>query len=128
LLDQVGARLGFHLVEHGNALAWISAPAQKVEWLFFRMASSIASRYVFNQLPVASQRAVLVLPGSRSRLLRLKLNRDPHLAEGMQGWRILKYRHLREIAARPKMTLALWESLLDEDPLTDEVTQMQLFT
>jgi hypothetical protein len=70
---------------------------------------------------------VLILPGSRARLLSLKLRRDPRLAEAVRGWRILKFRHLRDIAARQDMDLALWESLLDEDPLTDEATQMQLF-
>ena len=41
---------------------------------------------------------------------------------------MLKFRHLREIAARPDLTPELWESLLDEDPLTDDATQMQLFS
>lgn len=127
LLLQVGKKLGFAPVERGSALAWVPSSEAGNEWQFYRMASSVASRYVLYQPAPDPRRAVLVLPGSRALLLRLKLRRDPRLAEAAQGWRILKYRLLREIAAHPKISLAVWESLLDKDPLTDEATQLQLF-
>jgi hypothetical protein len=130
-LGQIAEKLGLRMAEHGSILTWeplaAKEDAQQESWLFYRMASSIVSRFVLDHPPRDTRRTILVLPGSRARLLRLKLHRDPRLAEAMQGWRMLKFRHLREIAVRTDMNLALWESLLDEDPLTDEATQMHLF-
>lgn len=130
-LAAIGAKLGYQSIEHGAALSWKAdqGQAQNQEpWLFFRMASSIISRFVLATTPISPGRAVLVMPGSRARLISLKLRRDPRLAEAASGWRFLKFRHLRDIAARQDMNAALWESLLDEDPLTDDAHQMQLFT
>ena len=98
------------------------------------MASAIISRFVLaSDLPPAGAALccrVLVLPGSRAHLLAEKLHRDPRLAEAVHatpGWSFLKYRHLRELAARPDVTLARLPALLAEDPLTGEATQMALF-
>jgi hypothetical protein len=105
------------------------------------MASSILSRYVLAAAANAAAQAVpeprrgqhvLVLPGSRARLVSYKLQRDPRLEQALNNpaspWRFLKFRHLREIAGQTDLTLAEWEALLDEDPLTEEATQMQLFS
>jgi hypothetical protein len=129
-LVQIGKQLGFQTSDRDSALLW-EAPSlfgdQPPQWVFYCMASSIASRFVLPITPDHQQKSVLVLPGSRARLLSMKLRRDPRLAEAIRGWRILKFRHLREIAARPDMNAELWESMLDEDPLTEEATQMHLF-
>ncbi len=127
-LAQIGQQLGYTINEQSGALTWEAegAPA----WWFFPMASSIISRYVLANasIPAGVQRA-MVIPGSRAYLVRYKLRHDPRLAEatGEQGWRFIKFRHLRDIASRSDLAPATWESLLDEDPLTDEATQMQLF-
>ena len=125
-IETTGQRMGFRTTEQGSALAW--EREGKAEWWFFRMASSILSRYVLAPPPGPPERCVLVLPGSRARLLRFKLRRDPRLSEAAQGWRFLKFRHLREIAAGPRLGPNGWEPLLDEDPLTEEATQMPLFS
>jgi hypothetical protein len=134
-LAAVGQRLGYTVTERGNTLAWERAGA--TGWWFGLMASSILSRYV---LAAAAQAVpeprrgqhVLVLPGSRARLVSYKLQRDPRLEQALNNpaspWRFLKFRHLREIAGQTDLTLAEWEALLDEDPLTEEATQMQLFS
>jgi hypothetical protein len=129
-LVQAGQKLGYQAVERGSLLAWKSAAGVE-EWWFYLLASSIISRYVHgqpgDQPGDRPGRALLVLPGSRARLLSLKLRRDPYLAEAARGWRMLKFRHLRDIAARPDLSLPTWEGLLEEDPLTEEATQMRLF-
>lgn len=135
-LKRIGQQLGYTIREHENALIWEAegAPA----WRFYAMASSIISRYVLPApaSPTGGQRALLI-PGSRAQLVRFKLRRDPRLAEAagdaempnmlFPAWRIIKFRHLREIASRTNLSLTTWESMLDEDPLTDEATQMMLF-
>ena len=70
---------------------------------------------------------MIILPGSRARLLSYKLRRDPRLAKSAQGWHFLKFRHLRELAAQEGLSADAWLSAIAEDPLTDEATQMQLF-
>ena len=125
-LRRLAAPLGYAAAQPGEALVeW------EAQWLFCLMASSIVSRFVLAAPPKAFPQRVLVLPGSRSRLLAFKLRRDPRLAEVLRGWRILKFRHLREIARRfeerAALSLSEWEALLSQDPLTDEGTQMPLF-
>jgi hypothetical protein len=95
-------------------------------WSFYLMASSIISRYVLTPPAGAGGQRVLVLPGGRARLLAYKLRRDPRLAEAAAGWRILKYRHLRDLSETAALTRDQWETLLDEDPLTDEASQIRL--
>lgn len=133
-LARIGQQMGFTIKEQEHALIWEAdgAPA----WRFYAMASSILSRYVLAALPGGGQR-VLLIPGSRAHLVRFKLRRDPRLAETLGDsetpnllfppWRIIKFRHLRDIASRADLSLTTWESMLDEDPLTDEATQMLLF-
>jgi hypothetical protein len=124
VLATIGKRLGYTPNTRGQAETWETnnAPA----WWFYPMASSIASRYVY--APLEGGQRALVIPGSRAQLMRFKLRHDPRLAEMVQnGWRFIKFRHLRDIAGRADLSPVTWESLLDEDPLTDEAVQMQLF-
>ena len=127
LVDRGGRALGMQVTQDGAALVWLD-PAGKETWRFYRMASSLISRYVLAPPPRPPGRMVLVLPGSRARRRALKLRRDPRLAEAARGWPILKFRHLREIGSRSSLTPELWEALLDDDPLTDDATQMRLFS
>lgn len=127
LLEKAGRSLGMRVVQDGPVSIWLDAAGEET-WRFYRMASSLIARYVLAPPPRPPERMVLVLPGSRARLLALKLRRDPRLAEAASAWPILKFRHLREIASRADLTLELWESLLDDDPLTDDATQMRLFS
>jgi len=125
-LLQIGRQLGYHPAEMGETtVIW------EPDWAFYLMASSIISRFVLSPTPGTARRRVLVLPGSRSRLLTFKLRRDPRLAAALRGWRILKFRHLRAIAqqlsGQPQVDPNAWEQMLDQDPLTDEATQMPLF-
>ncbi len=126
LLETVGQALGYAISERRSALVWEQEDVEP--WFFYPMASSIISRYL---LPASETgQHVLVLPGSRARLVSYKLHRDPRLEEAIQAgsrWRFLKFRHLRDIAARADLPTLNWEALLDEDPLTEEATQMQLF-
>lgn len=126
-LETIGRHLGYRIENHGNTLTWVD-PNGGPDWWFFGMASSIISRFVFNPPAAPPEHCTIVLPGGRAHLLTTKLRRDPRLAEAARGWRFLKFRHLRDIARREGLTRDLWDALLDEDPLTDEATQMPLFS
>ncbi len=127
LLAQVAASLGY-TAQGEEPLLWIDANGKPV-YVFHLLASSIISRFVFEQQPLPPNRCVLVLPGGRSLLLSLKLERDPRLQSAVAaGWRILKFRLLRQIAERENLNLSLWEDLLDGDPPRwEEATQMSIF-
>ena len=129
-----GERLGYRVSEQelGPGVTVLLWEDGEEGWAFFRMASSIVSRFVLGPELPPGLRGVIILPGGRAKLLNYKLRRDPRLAERITGkggmrWRFLKFRHLREIAHRTGLTRDEWESLLDEDPLTDEATQIPLF-
>jgi len=128
-LIAVGERLGYTINEHGSIMAW--EKHGNTEWWFGLMASSIFSRYVLAASPEQVLWRVLVLPGSRARLVSFKLRRDPRLEAALNqpgfSWRFLKFRHLREISRQDNITPSDWAELIDEDPLTEEATQMQLF-
>lgn len=127
LLKGVAANLGFNS-EGEEPLIWTDENGKPV-YLFYLLASSIISRFVLAQQPLPPGRCVLVLPGSRASLISLKLDRDPRLQSAVDaGWRIMKFRLLRQIASRPNLTLSLWEDLLEGDPPRwEEATQMSIF-
>lgn len=127
LLVNCAERLGYS-VSGENPLDWRDK-ATKPVYHFFLLASSIISRFVLSPAGLDPKRCILVLPGSRSRLLAYKLRKDPHLAEETAaGWHFLKFRHLRQLSERTDLNLRLWDDLLDVDqPLLDEATQMTMF-
>ncbi len=127
LLAQVAATLNYS-AQGEEPLYWMDEKGKPV-YLFYLLASSMISRYVYAPQPLPLNRCVVVFPGGRSLLLSLKLERDPRLNSAVaSGWRIMKFRLLREIAGRPNLTLSLWEDLLDGDPPRwEEATQMSIF-
>jgi hypothetical protein len=100
----------------------------EVLYAFYPLASSLVSRYVFNpDQAIPAQRCVVVLPGGRAGLLSYKLKRDPRLEQAFQGWRVLKFRHLRRLSEWTDLNLNTWNDLLDADPLGwDEATQLSI--
>jgi len=127
MLANVAASLGYTALGE-EPLLWIGATGEPV-YLFYMLTSSIISSFVYQPQQLPPNRCVLVLPGGRSSLLSLKLARDPRLNSAVEaGWRIMKFRLLREIAGRANLTLSLWEDLLDGDPPRwEEAIQMSIF-
>ncbi|HZW03711.1 MAG TPA: hypothetical protein VFF68_07285, partial [Anaerolineaceae bacterium] len=124
LLTITGERLGLHVVG-ANPLLWKSE--EETLYAFYLMASSVVGRFLLALQPAAAQR-VIVLPGSRSKLLAFKLARDPRLAEAAADWRFLKFRHLRRLADRTYLTVDAWNELLDHDqPSGEDAVQMRMF-
>jgi hypothetical protein len=64
---------------------------------------------------------IFLFPGSRSALLRYKLDRDAWLRERTsKGWHFMKFRTLRDLALRADLSLDLWDLLMDSDPISLE--------
>jgi hypothetical protein len=127
ILENCGRRLDY-IVSGDNPLVWQTVE-NKNAYHFYLLASSIISRYVLSSDEPDPKRSVLVLPGSRSKLLAYKLRKDPRLAEAAgAGWHFLKFRHLRQLNERIDLNRKLWDDLLDADqPLLEEATQMSMF-
>ena len=127
ILENCAARLEYR-ISGDNPLLW-QTEENKPAYHFFLLASSIISRFVLSSGDLDPKRCVLVMPGSRSRLLAYKLRKDPHLAEVIgTGWHFLKFRHLRQLNGRTDLNRRLWDDLLDADqPLLEEATQMTMF-
>jgi hypothetical protein len=126
LLFKIAADLRLKAV--GDApILWQNAQGE-VLYAFYLLASSLVSRYVLNPQPdLPAGRSVVVIPGGRAGLLSYKLKHDPRLEQAFQGWRILKFRHLRRLSEWADLTLGTWNDLLDADPLGwDEATQLSI--
>jgi hypothetical protein len=127
LLSRLAGELGYK-ASGDEPIQWQDKAGQPV-FLFYVMASSQISRFVLEEQPLPPRQCVLVLPGSRSSLLNLKLRRDPRLNAAVEaGWHILKFRHLRQLAGMKNLTHGLWDELLDGDPPSwEEATQISMF-
>ncbi|MHB8807845.1 MAG: hypothetical protein ACYC59_09725 [Anaerolineaceae bacterium] len=70
---------------------------------------------------------MLVFPASRSRLIQLKMERNPHLKEVLrEDWHLVKFRHIRKIFEQEQITLQAWQEILDVDPpLWDPPAQLK---
>jgi len=126
-LKLIGERLGFR-IEGDQPMVWLNEKDEAV-YLFFLLASSIISPYVYQAHRAPPSRCVLVLPGGRTGLLGFKIRRDPRLSEAFQkGWRLLKFRHLRYLSEYPYLSENQWEDLLNGDPPQwEDAVQMRMF-
>jgi hypothetical protein len=89
------------------------------------IASAVVGRILRQESEGAGQ-ALLVLPGGRSSLLAYKIERDPSLRPLAQGWKVMKFRHLRELAGEAGLTRDQWAKELSRDPV-EPPEQMKLF-
>jgi len=127
ILETCGRKFGLAVKRDANTIAW-EAENGDCRYLYFLLADTGFSKYVLDASLPASANKVLVLPGSRARWLIFRLRQDPRLEAALEGkWIILKYRHLRWLAAREWANLDLWDELLNDDPLQwDASPQMQM--
>lgn len=126
-LKQIGEKMGYR-VDGEQPIRWLNKKGEPV-YLFYLLASSIISPYLFQPQTAPPQRCVLVLPGGRTGLLGYKFRRDPRLNEAYQrGWRLLKFRHLRYLSEYPHLSVGQWEDLLSGDPPQwEDAVQMRMF-
>jgi hypothetical protein len=125
-LERLGKKLGYVSKGEEPPLTWMSN--DEPAYLLVPQASAVISRYLLHPQSMAPERCILVVPGSRVNLILYKLRRDPRLAEAMaSGWRLMKFRQLREMLDQPELNPGEFESLLNGDPARwEEATQLAM--
>jgi hypothetical protein len=127
-IEVVGERLRFE-VQGEKPILWKDQTGVTL-YHFYPITSSIASHYFLNARPSLSGEKVIVLPGSRAKLLSAKIMSDPRMREIIQKkkWRFMKFRHFQHFVELHEINPTLWEQSLDRDPPQfEEPTQMQIF-
>lgn len=86
-------------------------------FLFYISASGKILADLLQPQPLPVDRCITVIPGSRAHLIALRLTRDPRLSQLMdQGWRFLKFRHLRLLADQKDLSIETFHQALSKDP------------
>ncbi|HUV15352.1 MAG TPA: hypothetical protein VMW28_02165 [Pelolinea sp.] len=123
LLKETAKRFKLISASEGDGITWQSQQGKAIYRFFLKTTCEI-SQFVQNQTTENEIPKVIILPGSRSRLVAFRLRQDPRLSAALEGnWIFLKFRHLRRLAARENLTMELWESLLDGDPIQLEPSE-----
>ncbi|MDW7991446.1 MAG: hypothetical protein RMK65_04750 [Anaerolineae bacterium] len=115
-LEALGRRLHFRL---GRGRGWDLRWREKGRDVYLFRFSPTASLGVLRTVRVpAGARPCLVIPGGRAELLAAKLRRDPRLARAVweTGWQLVKFRHLRRLAAEAT-SRRMFEVMLGLDPV-----------
>ncbi|MGD0751754.1 MAG: hypothetical protein ABSA23_10120 [Anaerolineales bacterium] len=125
-LAALGSRLGYTLLRDDKnpwLLHWLENGLTLFK--FHLLASAVVER-LLRQDPTPPVPTFLILPGGRAGLLAYKLERDPDLRSIAGHWRILKFRHLRQLAGMSGLTRAHFDHEFSADPI-EPPEQMKLF-
>jgi hypothetical protein len=121
LLAGLGTRLG-HKLGQEDPLSWLD-PAGRAVYRFHVQETAVLR----GALEAEEERRVYVVPGGRAALLLEKARRDPRLAEWMgRGVRVVKFRHIRRLAADTTLSRANWADRLGLDPPEHQDSQLPL--
>jgi len=124
LILALGERLGFAVSGHAP-IEWAQANGDSSH-RFYVIASAIVSEILTSKAAEGAT-SMVVLPGGRAQLALYKIERDPRLKQALaEGWRLVKFRHLRRLAENQALTLESFLDLLDLDPLAEEQIQPPL--
>jgi len=121
-LQGLAVRLGL-TVAGDNGQWWLDAG--RPLYAFAVQPTAALAAVLLGPPPTAERQRCLVLPGGRVTLAEYKLRRDPRLRTAFQagGWSIIKYRHVRRMAADAAVTRATLEAALAGDPVQAEAAQ-----
>ncbi len=121
LLSALGKRLGY-------AVRREEKPHRRVWWgeerLFWLSASTVITALTLAASDGPAH--YLVLPGGRSQLLWLRRRRNPWLDNRLRAWQVIKFRHVRRLAALPQLDRERLDEFLLRDPLQAETDQLPL--
>jgi hypothetical protein len=128
LIQKLGSGLGFETLHaHADPLCFEWADNRKeILYTLFLTASAVLDNIFNPPLEIRGQ-PLIILPGGRANLVVFKLKDNP-LWQGKvdQGWRFIKYRHLRLLAKNPILTPDNLDEQLSLDPLTYSDPQIRL--
>ena len=125
LISEMGTELGYQIVENKH-IAWEDQSGKGIAQ-FHLMASAIVNESITSGSKQTSLHKIIVLPGSRSKLLMKKIARDPKLEQALgDDWTLVKFRHIRRLAQNESLTPTSFSELLDLDPLSEDQIQAPL--
>ncbi len=123
------------LIALGKYLSFQVTGEYPIEWkdregklvlCFYVIASAVLGESLLKAKSAAKQ-SLVVLPGRRAPLALYKIEHDPRLQQAIEdGWRFLKFRHVRRLAENKSLTSESFMELLELDPLTLENLQAPL--
>jgi len=123
-LTGLGQRLGYEVAKDGN-VEWRGANGA-VQLTFYPLASAVLGELLLAPATPPAQ-SLLLLPGRRAGLALTKIEGDPRLQQAVEdGWRFIKYRHVRRLAENLSLTHESFTELIDLDPLTMDPMQAPL--
>ncbi len=126
LLQSLGTRLGFTVSQPTDEQRWVvwKDATAETSYAFYPMASAVIGK-VISLSDFPPQRSLLVYPGGRAALIRYKLQNDPRLkAYTDQGWRFIKFRHLRRLADSEQLNRQTLDDQLALDPMASQDPQI----
>lgn len=124
-LNQIAGCLGYH-TEGTNPLYWSEQPNGPVVFKLNILTTAILSPFLTEELNPAVMK-ILVIPGGRANLLAYKQQRDPVLKAILaQGYQVVKFRLVRDLAANPLLTRDLLTELIQADPPEYHAHQLAL--
>ena len=124
LLINLGEQLGYR-VEGENPFIWLDEDDKEI-YSYQLIASGLLGEILFEGTKEARKKFI-VLPGRRSGLVLAKIARDPRLEQAVEeGWRFLKFRHVRRLAENQSLTRESVDELLEIDPLSEGQSQAPL--
>jgi hypothetical protein len=120
LLLEIGGRLGYSASQDQD-IVWRDALGS--DRYIFRVRTHAA----FGQALRDAGEVIHVLPGGRGSLVAEKARRDPRLRAWLQaGLRLVKFRHVRRLAAETTLTRDNLEERLALDPIDESDPQLPL--
>jgi len=128
-LQALGQRSGFTISDEPTSdsshLVFMDVSGKPKYW--FHIKASAVFGELVHESHSPPERSLIVLPGGRANLVAYKLRYNPHLAQSVeQGWRFLKFRHVRWLLETPLLSAQNFDEQLNADPLTYSAPQMRL--
>ncbi len=139
LIHRLGDRLGFTTQVRPSAttpdgrpiqhtFCWVDRHQLPQFWLYPIVSAVIGEIILQSTVPPAQ--SLIILPGGRANLVAYKLRRDPRLGRlcdaTQNGWRFIKFRHLRWLVGNPLLSRENLDEQLALDPLTYSTSQLRL--
>lgn len=125
-LLRIGRQLGYSVTRdesNPRLVRWLEAGLPVYN--FHVLASALVEKLLRQTSPGPGQNC-LALPGGRAGLLAYKLERDPGLRALAAGWRVIKFRQLRRLAALSSLTRDQLTKEFSGDPI-EPPEQMKMF-
>ncbi len=116
LIEELADQFILKATQSNGFSAWTNSEGSQI--FRFYLATGSPSIDTLRSLDKSQEiHYMIVFPASRSRLLLIRMQRDPRLEAFNQGnTHLLKFRHLRWLAQREGLNLGMWNDLLDSDP------------